>query len=66
MIFHAAAPHERYRIFERFYRLSEPLIARFYSGDLTMLDKARILTGRPPVPIGAALRSLRYSATGLR
>lgn len=66
MIFHAAAPHERYRIFERFYRLSEPLIARFYSGDLTMFDKARILTGKPPVPIGAALRSLRYSATGLR
>jgi lycopene beta-cyclase len=66
MIFHAAAPHERYRIFERFYRLSEPLIARFYSGELTMFDKARILTGKPPVPIGAALRSLRYSATGLR
>ena len=66
MIFHAAAPHERYRIFERFYRLSEPLIARFYSGDLTMFDKARILTGKPPVAIGAALRSLRYSATGLR
>lgn len=66
MMFHAAAPHQRYRIFERFYRLSEPLIARFYSGDLTMLDKARILTGRPPVPIGAALRSLRYSAMGRR
>lgn len=66
LMFHAASPDGRYRVFERFYRLSEPLIARFYGGRLTMRDKTRILAGRPPVPIGAALRSLHYSATGYR
>ena len=66
MTFHAAAPALRYRIFERFYRLPQSLIARFYSDDLTVRDKARILAGKPPVPLGAALRSLRYAATGLR
>jgi lycopene beta-cyclase len=58
MMFRAASPAERYRIFERFYRLPEPLIARFYSGNLTTLDKARLLAGRPPVPLTAALRVL--------
>lgn len=66
LMFHAAEPDARYRVFERFYRLSEPLIARFYAGRLTLRDKTRILAGRPPVPIGAALRSLRYSATANR
>ena len=55
MLFRAAAPEERYRVLERFYRLPEPLIGRFYSGRTTFLDKARILTGRPPVPIGRAV-----------
>ena len=58
MMFHAAEPAERYRIFERFYRLSESLITRFYSGDLTSLDKARLLSGRPPVQLMRALRVL--------
>ncbi len=58
MMFRAADPARRYRIFERFYRLPEPLIARFYSGDLNGLDKTRLLAGRPPVPLGAALRAL--------
>ncbi len=58
MMFRAAGPLERRRIFERFYRLPEPLIARFYRGDLTLADKARLVIGRPPVPIGAAIRAL--------
>lgn len=62
LLFRAAAPDLRYRIFERFYTLPEPLISRFYSGDLTQWDQARILIGRPPVPIGAALRVMRPSA----
>ena len=56
MLFRAARPAERYRVLERFYGLPEPLIARFYAARLTGLDKLRILSGKPPVPIAAALR----------
>lgn len=58
MLFRAAEPAERYRVLERFYRLSPALIARFYAGHSTMMDKARILTGKPPVPIGRALAAI--------
>ncbi len=63
MLFRAAYPHERYRIMERFYTLSEPLIARFYAARSTRFDQLRILTGKPPIPIpralGAILRNRR-------
>jgi len=58
MLFRAARPGERYRVLERFYGLPESLIARFYAAKLTGLDKLRILSGKPPVPIGAALRCI--------
>ncbi len=58
MLFKAAAPNERYRVLERFYRLPAPLMRRFYASELTRLDKLRILTGKPPVPIHRALRCL--------
>jgi lycopene beta-cyclase len=56
MLFWAAKPSERYRVLERFYELGEPLIGRFYSASLTRADMARILLGRPPVPVHRALR----------
>lgn len=59
MLFLAARPDERWRVMARFYRLPEPLIARFYAGCPTVFDKMRILSGKPPVPVGAALRALR-------
>ncbi|HEU0134017.1 MAG TPA: lycopene beta-cyclase CrtY, partial [Allosphingosinicella sp.] len=59
MLFRAAEPRQRYRVLEHFYRLPEPLIARFYAGRLTPLDKLRILSGRPPVPVRRALHALR-------
>lgn len=59
MLFDAADPAQRYRVLERFYRLPSPLIARFYAGKSTAFDRARILTGRPPVPISRALRALK-------
>jgi lycopene beta-cyclase len=58
MLFRAAEPEQRYRIFERFYGLSEGLIRRFYAGRLHWIDKVRILTGKPPVPIHRALKCL--------
>jgi lycopene beta-cyclase len=59
MLFRAAEPAERYRVLQHFYRLPEPLIARFYAGRLTGLDKLRIVSGRPPVPVGRALAAMR-------
>jgi len=59
MLFKAAEPAERYRILERFYRLDPLLIGRFYAGRSTMTDKARLLMGKPPVPVGRAFAAIR-------
>jgi lycopene beta-cyclase len=59
MLFRAAAPDQRYRVLEHFYRLDPDLIARFYAGRSSGWDKMRILSGRPPVPVGRALKALR-------
>jgi len=61
MLFRAAEPEERYRILERFYRLAPGLIGRFYAGKSTLRDKARIVMGKPPVPVGRALSAIRGS-----
>lgn len=58
MLFGAAEPDQRWRIFQRFYGLSPDLIQRFYAGRLTAFDRIRILCGRPPVPIRSAMRTL--------
>lgn len=58
ILFRAGSPERRFEVFQKFYRSPEPLIQRFYAGRLTMLDKIRMLSGRPPVPVLRALRSL--------
>jgi len=58
MLFRAARPTLRYKVLERFYRLPVPLIERFYAAEATLGDKLRILSGKPPVPIGRALACL--------
>lgn len=58
MLFLAGEPHQRYRVLERFYRLPEPLISRFYAGRSTWSDRIRLLMGAPPVPLGQALRAV--------
>ena len=65
MLFGAALPADRYKVFERFYRLREPLIERFYAGKSTMADKARVLVGKPPVPIFRAVGALASSSPPL-
>ncbi|WP_375382509.1 lycopene beta-cyclase CrtY [uncultured Sphingomonas sp.] len=62
MLFRAAEPDERFRVLERFYRLDPQLIGRFYAARSTFLDKARILSGRPPVPVTRALRAISMRA----
>lgn len=58
MLFRAADPDRRYQVLQRFYALSEGLIGRFYAGQSTLRDKARLLIGKPPVPIGRAIRAI--------
>lgn len=63
LLFRAAEPEERYEVLEHFYRLAPEVIARFYAARLTTLDKLRILSGKPPVPLKRALSALRRNAT---
>jgi lycopene beta-cyclase len=58
MMFGAGEPRQRFRMLERFYRLPEPLIERFYAGRSTLADRVRILAGKPPVPLSGALATL--------
>ncbi|MEP3654984.1 MAG: lycopene beta-cyclase CrtY [Litorimonas sp.] len=62
MLFRAAKPDERYSVLQRFYGLNQGLIERFYAGTLTWRDKARILIGKPPVPVHKALYNFSESA----
>lgn len=59
MLFLAGDADHRWRVMQRFYRLPAPLIARFYAGRLTLGDKARLVSGKPPVPVGQALSAAR-------
>lgn len=57
-ILFAAEPPERYRVLEHFCRLDPAVIARFYAGRSALADKLRILSGRPPVPLGRAIAAI--------
>jgi len=62
MLFRAAKPEERYTVLQRFYGLNQGLIERFYAGKLKWYDKARILIGKPPVPVTKALYNFSEKA----
>ena len=66
MLFGAAQPDQRFRIFERFYRLPQPLIERFYAGQSTWADRIRILSGKPPVSIVRAVSARADSGAPLK
>lgn len=59
LLFAAFRPEDRRNVLERFYRLPEPTIRRFYALRTTPEDRARILCGRPPrgFSVRAALSS---------
>ncbi len=58
MLFLAGPATQRRGVMQRFYRLNADLIARFYAGQLTLWDKLRIVSGKPPVPVIAALKAI--------
>jgi len=66
MLFLAGRPERRWQVMQRFYQLDDGLIARFYAGRLTPFDMARILTGKPPVPVGEALLAVLKKTPRLR
>ncbi|HKL49921.1 MAG TPA: lycopene beta-cyclase CrtY [Wenzhouxiangellaceae bacterium] len=59
MLFRAGRADQRYRVLQRFYGLSENIITNFYAAKLTLAQKARILVGKPPVPITEAIPLVR-------
>jgi lycopene beta-cyclase len=48
LMFEAMPPASRWTALDRFYRLPQATIARFYASASTWSDRARILVGRPP------------------
>jgi len=62
MLFRACEPNQRYKVLQRFYGFPQGLIERFYAGKLTTADKARILIGKPPVPVTKALYNFSEKA----
>lgn len=65
LLFTGFAPHERYSVLSHFYRLPEPLIERFYAGELRAVDRARVFVGAPPRGF-SVVRALGLSALGAR
>jgi len=65
MLFGAAKPEKRYKIFEHFYNKPDDLVERFYAARSTMGDKASILFGMPPVPILSAMGALASAGSPL-
>lgn len=61
MLFKAAEPDQRYRVLERFFTMSEELIQHFFLGSMTLKDRARVLTGKPPVSVLRAIKCIKES-----
>lgn len=65
LLFRWYPPAARRAVFERFYRLPESTIARYYAMRLRPVDKIRILGGRPPaglsIPAGRGGRRAHAS-----
>jgi lycopene beta-cyclase len=51
LLFDALPPEQRWTALDRFYRLPERTIARFYACRSSALDRARVLIGRPPAGV---------------
>ncbi len=66
LLFVSARPSERRDVMQRFYKLPAPLIERFYAGNPSALDKALILSGRPPIPVLRALQGMSPSSARSR
>jgi lycopene beta-cyclase len=68
LLFRAIPPAERWRALERFHRLPDDTVERFYALRLGARDRARVLVGRPPrgISLGRALLELGGTTSGAR
>jgi lycopene beta-cyclase len=62
LLFRAYPPDQRFHVLDRFYRLPEATIRRFYALELTMTDRARLLLGRPPAGLSLRAAFSRWQA----
>lgn len=58
LMFFGSETRNRRNIFERFYQLPSSTIARFYAGRTNWFDRCRLLVGKPPIPVLAAVKAL--------
>lgn len=66
LLFEAAEPNQRWKVFRHFYALPDELVLRFFSASLTASDKRRMFLRRPP-PGVSMLKAMRIlPAWGLR
>lgn len=65
-LFFAAKPSKRVKVFQRFYKLREGLIERFYAARSSTFDKVRVLWGEPPVAIHSAIAAMFKSGPPLK
>lgn len=61
LLFDGFAPQDMWRLAERFFRLPDTAIHRFFAMQMTPADRARLFAGRPPkgMKLGAALTAVR-------
>lgn len=57
-LFLAARPEERFHVFQFFYTKPQDTVERFYAGQLSAIDKVRLVWGKPPVPILRAMAAM--------
>lgn len=55
LLFKAGDPKFRYKMLEHFYGKPQSLISRFYSGQMSKLERMRFFIGFPPVPVFGAI-----------
>jgi lycopene beta-cyclase len=58
MLFLAAENDERRTILQRFYQHPDDLVSRFYAAKPELSDWMQILSGKPPIPAGRAIKTL--------
>ena len=62
LLFVAAEGDDKRKVMQRFYRMPQDLIARFYAGRSSTMDKLRVLSGKPPIPVLPAMRTIPAQA----
>jgi lycopene beta-cyclase len=66
LLFHAAAPTARWKVFHHFYALPDDTILRFYGLALTAADKRRMFLRRPPPGVSWVRAMRAFAAWGFR